>query len=127
MLSEEGSHAKEGLLLWCQRKTTAYEEVDISNFTKSWQDGLALSVTHFALLRREYCDTDRWYDAAALSFIDIAQIYWTTPRFRKMIPSPRRHTTRSSPSRSPNDISGSRSCLKWRIFAERNGRTIEVS
>ena len=42
--SEEGSHAKEGLLLWCQRKTAAYEQVDISNFTKSWQDGLALSV-----------------------------------------------------------------------------------
>ncbi|GAA5821239.1 hypothetical protein JCM10212_005329, partial [Sporobolomyces blumeae] len=39
-INEEGSNAKEGLLLWCQRRTQPYDEVDIKDFTKSWMDGL---------------------------------------------------------------------------------------
>eukprot|EP01129_Flabellula_baltica_P000557 TRINITY_DN10546_c0_g1_i1.p1 TRINITY_DN10546_c0_g1~~TRINITY_DN10546_c0_g1_i1.p1 ORF type:complete len:620 (+),score=186.41 TRINITY_DN10546_c0_g1_i1:34-1893(+) len=39
-LSEEGMSAKQGLLLWCQKKTEPYSNVDIQNFTFSWQDGL---------------------------------------------------------------------------------------
>ncbi|MEE6491844.1 hypothetical protein FKM82_016397 [Ascaphus truei] len=39
-ISVEQTSAKEGLLLWCQRKTAPYKNVNIQNFHISWKDGL---------------------------------------------------------------------------------------
>ena len=41
-ISMEELSAKEGLLLWCKKKTEGYKDVKVDNFHFSFQDGLAL-------------------------------------------------------------------------------------
>ncbi|KAJ7373413.1 hypothetical protein OS493_013006 [Desmophyllum pertusum] len=40
-IAVEESFAKDGLLLWCQRKTAPYKNVNVHNFHTSFKDGLA--------------------------------------------------------------------------------------
>lgn len=49
-ISVEELTAKEGLLLWCQRKTAGYRDVKVENFTNSWVDGLVMKYIYFLLM-----------------------------------------------------------------------------
>ena len=76
-ISQEGLNAKEGLLLWCQRKTSPYApDVNVRDFSSSWNDGLAFC----ALIHRhrpdllEFSDLDKSdkHTNASLAF-DVAE------------------------------------------------------
>merc|ERR1712214_125661 len=82
-ISVEEMTAKEGLLLWCQRKTAPYKNVNIQNFHLSWRDGLAFC----ALIHRHRPDLldysalskDNPLENSNLAF-DIAERYLDIPK-----------------------------------------------
>merc|ERR1712198_384620 len=82
-ISVEEMTAKEGLLLWCQRKTAPYKNVNVQNFHPSWRDGLAFC----ALIHRHRPDLldysklskDNPLENLNLAF-DIAEKYLDIPR-----------------------------------------------
>merc|ERR550532_2869653 len=90
-ISVEEMTAKEGLLLWCQRKTAPYKNVNVQNFHLSWRDGLAFC----ALIHRHRPDLldysklskDNPLDNLNLAF-DIAEKYLDIPRMLDAEDSP---------------------------------------
>eukprot|EP01097_Dermamoeba_algensis_P003653 TRINITY_DN2511_c0_g1_i2.p1 TRINITY_DN2511_c0_g1~~TRINITY_DN2511_c0_g1_i2.p1 ORF type:complete len:524 (+),score=138.56 TRINITY_DN2511_c0_g1_i2:541-2112(+) len=70
-LSEEGLSAKEGLLQWVRRKTEPYKNVDVKDFSVSFQDGLAFC----ALIHRhrpDLLDYDKLTSADKLGNLNLA-------------------------------------------------------
>ncbi|KAG0239019.1 hypothetical protein BGW41_007966 [Actinomortierella wolfii] len=82
-INEEGLSAKEGLLLWCQRKTAPYQEVNVRDFTYSWADGLAFcALIHRHrpdLLDYDALDKSDRHGNTQLAF-DIAQEHLNIPK-----------------------------------------------
>lgn len=82
-ISVEEMTAKEGLLLWCQRKTAPYKNVNVQNFHLSFKDGLAFC----ALIHRHRPDLidynklskDNPYENLNTAF-DVAEKYLDIPR-----------------------------------------------
>lgn len=67
----ETSTAKEGLLLWCIRKTAPYKNVNVVNFHNSWKDGLAFC----ALIHRhrpDLIDYNKLTHADAVNNLNLA-------------------------------------------------------
>ncbi|XP_067635848.1 cytospin-A isoform X2 [Eurosta solidaginis] len=58
MLAKNGGSKRNALLKWCQNKTVGYRNIDITNFSSSWNDGLALcAILHSYLPDRIPYDT----------------------------------------------------------------------
>ncbi|KAI9278563.1 calponin homology domain-containing protein [Phascolomyces articulosus] len=82
-ISQDGKSAREGLLLWCQRKTANYKEVNVCDFTYSWKDGLAFcALIHRHrpdLLDYNALDFSKPHENTALAF-EVAEKYLDIPK-----------------------------------------------
>ncbi|XP_036147555.1 cytospin-A isoform X2 [Monomorium pharaonis] len=57
-LVKNGGSKRNALLKWCQNKTIGYRNIDITNFSSSWNDGLAFcAIMHSYLPRKVPYDT----------------------------------------------------------------------
>ncbi|KZC11392.1 Cytospin-A [Dufourea novaeangliae] len=57
-LIKNGGSKRNALLKWCQNKTLGYRNIDITNFSSSWNDGLALcAILHSYLPNKVPYDT----------------------------------------------------------------------
>lgn len=57
-LIKNGGSKRNALLKWCQNKTMGYRNIDITNFSSSWNDGLALcAILHSYLPHKVPYDT----------------------------------------------------------------------
>ncbi|VDN24752.1 unnamed protein product [Gongylonema pulchrum] len=82
-INVEELSARDGLLLWCQRKTAPYNNVNVQNFHTSWKDGLAFC----ALIHRhrpELIDYSTLHKGDPLHNLnlafDVAEKYLDIPR-----------------------------------------------
>ncbi|KAK2177869.1 hypothetical protein NP493_574g00049 [Ridgeia piscesae] len=82
-ISVEELSAKEGLLLWCQRKTAPYKNVNVTNFHNSFKDGLAFcALIHRhrpELIEYQKLSRDRPVENLNLAF-DVAEKFLDIPR-----------------------------------------------
>ncbi|XP_014779445.1 alpha-actinin, sarcomeric isoform X2 [Octopus bimaculoides] len=82
-ITVEEMSAKEGLLLWCQRKTAPYKNVNVQNFHLSFKDGLAFC----ALIHRHRPDLIDYHKLSKdnplenlNTAFDVAEKYLDIPR-----------------------------------------------
>lgn len=50
MLRRHGGSRRNSLLHWCQTRTHGYQNIDITNFSSSWEDGLAFCAVYHTFL-----------------------------------------------------------------------------
>lgn len=50
LLRRHGGSRRNSLLRWCQERTQGYENIDITNFSSSWEDGLAFCALYHTYL-----------------------------------------------------------------------------
>ncbi|XP_028294752.1 cytospin-A isoform X1 [Gouania willdenowi] len=50
LLRRHGGSKRNSLLRWCQNRTQGYENIDITNFSSSWADGLAFCAVYHTYL-----------------------------------------------------------------------------
>lgn len=52
-LVKNGGSKRNALLKWCQNKTVGYRNIDITNFSSSWNDGLAFCAILHSYLKEQ--------------------------------------------------------------------------